>query len=50
MVRGLFRKPRFSQPIVEGRLLQESRPVQPRHATNITALASNPRPESIYAP
>jgi glycosyltransferase involved in cell wall biosynthesis len=50
MARGLFRKPRFSQPIVEGRLLQETRPVQPRHATNSTALATNPRPESIYAP
>ncbi len=36
MVRGLLKKPRFSQPIADSRLLQDARPIRPRPATTLT--------------
>ena len=43
MVRGLLQKPRFSQPIVEYRVLQEASPIIAAHGTQA-------RHESAYAP
>lgn len=50
MLRGLLQKPRFSQPWVDSRLLQDASPIQPRRATDNSALTANARPESMYAP
>jgi len=53
MLRGLLQKPRFSQPLVDSRLLQEANPIQPRRLTQVTDttnLAANARSESLYAP
>ncbi len=56
MLRGLLQKRRFSQPLVDSRLLQEASPIPPRRvtdaadATATTPLAAKVRPESIYAP
>ena len=50
MLRGLLQKPRFSDPLVDSRLLQEASPIQRFPAADISAQACKHRTESIYAP
>ena len=47
MLRGLLQTPRFSQPLVDARLLQEASPIPPRHASDNAATAKA-RTESLY--
>lgn len=47
MLRGLLQTPRFSQPLVDARLLQEASPIPARHASDSAATAKA-RTESLY--